>query len=110
MTPKVWVGQLGGWQCHPLGLFLTYLLSPVREETLGEDRFHLEMKKLKPERWSDKETGVLRNQSFASTVKNKTRTRFLRAAVVQGCIGLQPRVWVRQMWELMFLLVILLPQ
>lgn len=77
MTPKVLVGQLGGWQCHPL-----------REETLGEDQFHLEMKKLKPERWSNKEAGVLRDQSSASTIKNKTRTRFLRAAAVQGCTGL----------------------
>lgn len=63
MTPKVLVGQLGGQQCHPL-----------REETLGEEQFHLEMRKLKPESWSDKEAGVIKGPKSAGTLKGKTRS------------------------------------
>lgn len=51
----------------------------------------------------------LRNQNSAGTLKRKTRsqrTHFPSAAASQSCPELQPWVWIRQMWELLTLLVI----
>lgn len=70
--------QLGGWHCHPL-----------KEETLGEDQFHVEMRKLKSDRRSDKEAGVLKGPHVCWHPEGQDKVKRNSVPRARCCLGLR---------------------